>query len=348
LKVKVVFAFLILIILSYGIGYRIIGYRDIGNVKSGKTNTLENQMVALTVEDIEQYEIINEPTNVLDYNYTGDLSIDSIENNMTLSLYFSQCGVNNLFAIDKIKLVNDENDILIESCTDWIGPYIVKAIDQDSDIENKDFTGGWHGTNGYARIEATACSKAYTIFADGKEITSEESGQANNIRIVTKNHIKGYNTDNYILEETVTYTIHGSQVDVKVEILALEDIMILRYYGLQTQNNKFDKTIQYFYEDGSLMTKSLDNENDSGIDNKSKVMAFELSSNNHPFLLKAWINSEGTLSSFDYLSLDKPKAFTTQYHKSYFNLIDGIPLTLKSGKTTNWSGGYSFKVENTK
>jgi hypothetical protein len=148
-----------------------------------------------------------------------------------------------------------------------------------------------------------------------------------------------------VIEETVTYTIYENQVDIKVQIVAIHDLEILRYYGLQTQNNMFDNEIKYLYEDGRSITKSLGMASDSGVKNsENKVISFELSGITHQFLLKAWINSDGLLSSFNYIAADKAEAFTTYYGKSYFNLINGNTLVLKAGENLVWSGGYSFKL----
>ncbi|PKM58535.1 MAG: hypothetical protein CVU98_00320 [Firmicutes bacterium HGW-Firmicutes-3] len=353
MKMKVFFIIIILTISTSFVSLRTIYNEvkqnktemEISKIESSQINTnneVEHTNMVPSELFVEESKI---KRSKLNYSYKDDLNVEADLSNFTLSLSFGQCGINDIFSIKKIELVGVENQIAIESCTDWVGPYTVKYIGTEKNTNKEIFTGGWHGSNGDVTGNATAFTKMIAIYADGKEIKKKTNGEADIISIVLKNEIKGFNINDYVIEETVTYTIYENQVDIKVQIVAIHDLEILRYYGLQTQNNMFDNEIKYLYEDGRSITKSLGMASDSGVKNsENKVISFELSGITHQFLLKAWINSDGLLSSFNYIAADKAEAFTTYYGKSYFNLINGNTLVLKAGENLVWSGGYSFKL----
>lgn len=70
-----------------------------------------------------------------------------------------------------------------------------------------------------------------------------------------------------------------------------------------------------------------------------------LTSLEHKFELEAWLNPYVGLGNFDYLKKGQSYAFTASYGKSYFNLVNGKEMDLKSGESCSWSGGYVFHVK---
>lgn len=287
-----------------------------------------------------QYFVNNNMSKGIYYDLGNGFNINSVTKDLHLNINFDHCGINELFSIKQIGIKNDKDDVTITSCTDWVGPYIVKAKNQDTEEFVESFTGGWHED---ITGSPTAKTIGYKIYADNKEIEGPSFGQAYKIEVVVNNEIKGFNTDEFILAEIITYTISESEIDIHVEIKALKDLSILKYYGLQTQNTGFDKEIKYLFQDRSLITKDINTVSDSGCKNDCpKVVGFTLSGKKHPFKFSTWIDLNDSLTSFDYLSKEKPYAFTEDYGKSYFNFIDGIQLNMEAGEEVYWTGGYSF------
>jgi len=338
---KTIIRIIIFTILLYslsGITYKDTDFEAIVEQNTMKSKD-ENEKSGNTIEIHSPQKLLN--SNSLVYNFSDGFNVKSIIDDFQMDINFDSCGINNLFSIKEIGLKMNESTTLIKSYTDWIGPYIVRFDGESDSSISEHFTGGWHGFGDGESVDITARTTNYEIYADGKQVIGSTSGKADEIVISVTNEIMGYNTAEFVLEETVTYKIYDSTISVEVEIKALNDISILRYFGLQTQNSNFEK-ITYIYNDGSSISGSCNESNSSGPKSDTlRVNQFILSSENHPFTLRAWILNE-SLASFEYVSDDQPYAFTQDYGKSYFHLINGTPVQMKVDEKVFWKGGYSF------
>ncbi|GMQ60199.1 hypothetical protein AN1V17_45990 [Vallitalea sediminicola] len=256
----------------------------------------------------------------------SNISTSTIQNNMTLDSF------NNLIKVE-----------LLDSCSDWVGPYMVrKGLDKTT--EKPQFTGGWHGIDDK---DETARMIDHSVKIDG-DINNDNLQKASNVTITVKNNIQGYNTlenKEEILQETVIYNIDSKDIQVEVSIKALDDIVIERYYGLQTQNSLY-KIIRY---EGSLDTKFNSYEtNDSPLKQVDCINQFTLSSEDETHILEAYLNNEYGLGKGDYVDESCPYAFTLSYGKSYFNLVNSKDLYMKKGDEVGWKGRYTFRYSNIK
>ena len=166
------------------------------------------------------------------------------------------------------------------------------------------------------------------------------------------NYIQGYNTtgkngssSREVLKETVNYVIYSGKIDIDLHIEALEDISIVRYYGLQTQNYSWKGTVTYI--NGTNQKVTADNSLQNNPGNKEEfpgVTTIRQSSVNGD-ILEAWIDNQIGLGKYDYLKDNKPCAFTESYGKSYFDLVNGKELSLKKGEVIYLKGGYRLRSE---
>jgi hypothetical protein len=187
-------------------------------------------------------ENISKKLNVT-YN-DGTLSINNENGN---NLTFSHFGGNNLFMIKSYKVGNTTKTL----STDMIpSPYIMKAVNNaDGDKTEQIFTGGNHQWNNQGSGSTpTAREILLSIYCDDKLITEGESISCNSVKIIETNRVQGWNTckqdgsGREILEETITFKFDGITLDVINTIKPLEEIIIQRYYGIQTSgvtNNEY-------------------------------------------------------------------------------------------------------------
>ena len=172
----------------------------------------------------------------------GEIIVTSGYGEKNLKVTLNRHGGNNLFEFSRFSTVGDDGETLVQSIgTDWHAPFIVAAInDIDGDLPTSEhFTGGNHEyTNTGTGGTATARTTILRFFVDGRELTDGE-GYANHIKILWTNLVQGYNTKKEdgtgreILQENHRLTFDGEKWTSEVDLIPLEDIRILRWYGLQ-------------------------------------------------------------------------------------------------------------------
>ncbi len=251
---------------------------------------------------------------------------------------FAPRGANNLMGISKFILTPHRNrwtmnvfkqvrkKEILDACTDWIGPYMVRKGLGPSTLDSN-FTGGWHA------LEDDTVPTAITV-----------KHQVVGISLVVINRIQGYNTTDSkedILEEHVTYTVTENGIEVQVVTKALTDCTIERYYGLQSQNAFHDGKVVYR---GSEDTPYAVDESSNALPHKDateKVYSVYSMSGKHR--LKVTLDTGYGLGKGDYVAEDVPYAFSLNYKKSYFNLVNSMELPLKKDDIMKWRGKYSFQ-----
>ncbi|WHH60389.1 hypothetical protein [Petroclostridium sp. X23] len=273
-------------------------------------------------------------------------------------LDFERGGVNSILGIGNIYLApNDQSTIrtslsktakiLSLSCTDWTSPYVVKDMAKPNKTPN--FTGGWHGYNGDGTGRPTARTAQYEVVADGEPLQANKEKFCETAEIKVVNLIEGYNTkdlpenEKYVLKETVHYLIVNGQINIDVEIEALKDIAIERYYGIQTVNYGWRDIVAY--ADSSVYQGQLSS--DSGaIKDMPNIDSITIKNTKDGHYLKAWINKSYDLGSQQYVNSSLPGVFTESYGKSYFNIVNGSTLMMKTGDKHYLRGGYLLKKSN--
>lgn len=167
----------------------------------------------------------------------GILTITNLFNGNYIK--FKNFGGNDLFMIDTYKV----GSTTINTGTDMIpSPYYVKAINNiDGDSDTRTFTGGNHQYNNQASgSTATAREVSLVVYADSTVLSDNTTKDCQEVTIIETNRVQGYNTKKAngsgreILEEQIVFKYDGDKLDVINTITPLEEILIERYYGIQT------------------------------------------------------------------------------------------------------------------
>lgn len=282
-------------------------------------------------------------------NYEGHIHIGFFSADKTMKVSFYPCGVNNLFAIAKVSYFASLTDYLqnkasseFNSCTDWVGPYFVCSVSSvNSGIKQK-FTGGWHGSNGDGTGTPTAATSKTRFVIDGKETSGNFEQNCNQIDLYVTNLIHGYDyskTNVDLLKESVHYLITPNRkIEVEVKIEALDDAVIQRYYGLQSQNFSLFNQVNYLASQQIVNTEAINT--DSRCKTNEGVNTILLNSSKNQHQLRVVLNTSEGLGASNNIGNGIPKAFSSSYGKSYFNLINGIDLPIIKGEEVFWKGSY--------
>lgn len=284
--------------------------------------------------------------------YEGHLHIDYFNKNKNIQISFYPCGVNKLFGIAKVSYYSTQNDHLqkhpsaqFPSVTDWIGPYYVCGASSAQSGLIKKFTGGWHGSNGDGTGNPTAQTTSVNITVDGNNFSGNYERNCRQVDIYVSNLINGYDfslTNKTLLKETVHYSINDNrQINVQVRIEALEDLNIQRYYGLQSQNFAIFDSVKYLAGQKVINTAAINVS--SSCKSNDGLNKIQLIDNQNMHQLTLILNTEeGLGTSFNNLGVNIPRAFSANYRKSYFNLINGQDLVLNKGEEVYWKGSYHW------
>ena len=278
-------------------------------------------------------------------------------NTEKLKIDFLSWGANELFAIYDLRRESSlgySYSQTLGNKTDWIGPYIVKALTgvTGDDITGS-YTGGVHGTKTASSSptpgenEHTADTLEYRIFADGKQITTTTEIKAyDNIVIEVKNGIYAKNTiliDNprYVMYENVRYTIlPNAKIKVDVSIDVLEDVFMQLYYGLQCGlKGDFWDEIYFPYskltDKISLIGERVESGKYYDYPNAKEVIATK---NNGVDKISIKMNSF-TQRINKKSGINISNCFIENTKKVYFNTIHEV--TLLKGFNIRWNGEYN-------
>ena len=265
-----------------------------------------------------------------------------------IEIKFGYGGINQLYGLKSIaydlgEIENvQEEEFSLDISTDWIGPYMIRSMGEEA--KKPRFTGGWHGSNGDGTGEKTAYTQSVTLYIEGMERILEEEILCTQLTLKVENYIYGFNVDQPILKEEVTYEVTNGNIQVKVLGTALEKLEIWRYYGLQTQNTLWSEKILYTYKTGEQEVYSGKTNSQAQPKRKNLVKEYKLESENGLFFLKVGMWEEG-LGNFEFLQEDLPSCFTSDYGKSYFNLIHKKALPMEEQETFFWQGYYDFRKQ---
>ena len=284
-------------------------------------------------------------------NYEGHIHIGFYTEDKNMEISFYPGGVNQLFGIAQISyFANSENQMQqitsnkFVSGTDWIGPYFVCSEENAQAGLSQKFTGGWHGSNGDGTGIPTASTSELSFVVDGKNQSGNFELNCEQVDLHITNLVHGYDfsvTNKILLKETVHYTINPNrQIDVHVTIEALEDLVIQRYYGLQSQNFALFDLVKYMAEE-QIVNEAAINTNSRCTTNEGINTILLVGSKTH-HQLKLNLNTSEGLGISGSLGNGVPKAFSASYGKSYFNLVNGKDLHLKKEEKVFWKGTYQW------
>lgn len=268
--------------------------------------------------------------------------------NNEFGMKFQPSGPNRLTGLDVIYTIDwkrGQREEILKSCTDWIGPLIVRKL-ESTNLAPAMFTGGWHTVPIETEDIKTAIPKSTVVLVDGKIVQNSYFGRGNEVKILVTNDIYGYNSDfsnvnDAAIREYVEYTITANKIDVQVSLTALQNVEIEKYYGLQSQNSAWKGELIYRSSQGEYELK-VDSSisSDSLLADKYGVDTVIVRNDEHT--IRMWLDTGYGLGQLMYKSGDKPRSFTRDYGKSYFNLINGTNAVLNKDDTLTWRGAYTF------
>lgn len=234
--------------------------------------------------------------------------------------------------------------------TDIIGPIMVSAeSNEDGDDPIAEFTGGWHGFNGNQSGSPTARHVSLQVWVDGKMVKDTFKGYTNDLVIETTSNIQGFNTKKKdgsgreIIQQKVKMTFNEGRADVHIKMIPLEKVRIHTYYGLQTALSQLYANSSILYESGDSpeWKDTSSGPNDSGPKGKYPNVYRMTAKNKHNDEVLVWLDTKYGLGKRLNVRDNYPAAFFVGY-KSYFNLVNGVPLILSTGQSAEVHGGLEW------
>lgn len=284
-----------------------------------------------------------------DTKYDLLLTIERVSENKTWQISNSY-----LIANEKNTVSTDfdgEKILLNKVDTDYVSPYhrlrAVSNIDGD-DPDSNGFTGGWH-TFDSKRNSPTSKMESYQLFLDNKEYKNDGLYEADTVKIITTNLVQGTNTKKVdgtgraILREKIVYTIVEGNINVEVELSALEDVTLDSYYFLQASTNNYNNGIIPIGD--PLYPSEIKNfSQDIFGSSKEQSNCSKLILSDAANYLIMGIDPTYGIGNYEY-NKDNSIWFYKQYGKLYFNLIakEDLPLYIKKGSVLKARGYYQFE-----
>lgn len=280
-------------------------------------------------------------------------------------------NIGSYYLVDKYNETIKKN-IYLEMFSDCLMPYKVYANNNSTNYRkeyNAIWTGGWHGAAGdNFDLPSSAKNIKFDLYIDGEKIEedSNEIITTNEAVIIIENLIDAYNTvdlvsgydgnSRAVLKETQVLTLTDGKISVNTKVEALEDVTIKTMYGLAMNINVDDGNTFIKYigtDDESEKPLAIGGEevylNDSGTKNEkyrcSKVSVINKSTGD---VLEMFLDNSVGLGNFEYITDTVPMAFSTNYKKVYYNLVNGKNLVLKKGEYINFYGGWNIYNKNYK
>jgi hypothetical protein len=247
---------------------------------------------------------------------------------------------------DFAALPSQEKSLFING-SDFFSPYIVQAVNNaDGDQpDSLNFTGASHAYSGNTdgTTSATGRSEVTAILVNGVK-QDEYSGYCNTLDIYWTNHIQATNTKKEdgsgreVLKEEYHLHFDGEDFTIENDITALEELEIVRYYGLQIGHgvSGYDYSISYIgSHDNVVSAKGNSKSTDTYCQEiyiKRKDVPVECRFGLYPVGL-------GTFYRNHWYS-----AFDTDYGKSYFFMINSDEkCPMVQNQQVNFKGYYKFK-----
>lgn len=231
--------------------------------------------------------------------------------------------------------------------SDFFGPYIVRALNNaNGDMpDSLNFTGASHAYSGNTEgnTNATGRSVVEAILLDGVKCT-KYSGHCNTLDVYWTNYVQATNTKKAdgtgreVLKENYHLHFDGVSFEIENDITALEEIEIVRYYGLQIGHGVtgYNYNISYVGSRNNIVS-AKGNSKSSDINCREIFIQrtdapIECRFGLHPVGL-------GTFYRNSWYS-----AFDTDYGKSYFFLVNSDEkCPMAKNQQVNFKGYYKFR-----
>lgn len=298
-------------------------------------------------------------------------SAERVEGANSITVHIGKVGVNTLAQIAAVDYLYESGRTNRQkSHSDWVGPYIISQ--KTGGNGKRQFTGGWHGSNGDGTGFPTARTVSFSaqgyVLDKGRYIAASpgKGSCVDAAEVTVVNLIQAGDSGNEAgtgkdaLRETVIYTFIGDRIYVNVCFEALENIVIQRYYGLQICGYESEYRFRHsggIVEAGRGEVRSVDCPVHSieGTSSDGQRVTAALSENPRieykgsrrvPFSKEYHaLTRKGKpvpLNSLEYVGGEN-YAFCADYGKAYYSLVWNKALEMSPGDKAFWSGYYVFQ-----
>lgn len=304
----------------------------------------QKQFVSVDVQNADikiQYKYSPEEDRVIEFNRTGLNKIFSFSKlYKNFSWKYTDFPSGRLDGLTAVQTFD----------TDIIGPIMVSAENnEDGDDPIAAFTGGWHGFNRDQSGSPTARHVSLQVWVDGKMVKDTFKGYTNDLVIETTSNIQGFNTKKKdgsgreIIQQKVKMTFNEGRADVHIKMIPLEKVRIHTYYGLQTALSQLYANSSILYESGDSpeWKDTSSGPNDSGPKGKYPNVYRMTAKNKHNDEVLVWLDTKYGLGKRLNVRDNYPAAFFVGY-KSYFNLINGVPLIISKDQSAEIHGSFAW------
>ena len=304
---------------------------------------------------IIEYKAYIEPQNENNYLVTNNrIEIDDnghanittlYENNSNIEYDFGQLGINEFYHLKRIKTDYYNHNVI----TDWLSPYRVKANINPIADNNIFVTGGNHGSDGSAGGFRTGEPVSIEYFIDNKKLVPGIYETEKPIVVKVTNKLCGYNTIDRdtgyrrdIIREIITYKFTRNNVEVSVEVEALENnVEIWQYRGIQFHLRSWMSNAQTYVptDDTGVVDVSTQTSFKSTAEGSEGTRLVAFNTNDDTIVLS--VNDSFGLGDFK-----ENETFPRWWYnasKAYSNLTrENAGIVLNQLDSLTWSGGYYF------
>ena len=303
--------------------------------KGGKTmfvNGYSNYPLNVYKYEVISGQMVKAFENGVYYKITdGNITLRGNYGDEKIEVTFGKRGSNNLPDFRTIKV---GNDVLVNNETDWHSPFRVGAINNingDQPNATTFYTGGNHNysneSGNYDVTKSTARCSNLVFAVDGVIVGEGDFGYCNKVTISWVNYVQGYNTTKStgggreIIKEYHLMTYDGVEFVSTVNLVPLEDVSVISYFGYQVKLNSFYNKLRFIGGSNRLEYTNLTTTSyKSGNNKPNAIYAY---GDKHSITLE--VDRDYDLGRSDLYDGDSGM-FTTTNPKGYSNLIANAVL----------------------
>ena len=263
-------------------------------------------------------------------------------------------GGNDLFDLKSVNTIPKGADPATAARTqiwdnpsDAFSPYVVAAVNNiDGDSQTVTFTGGQHQYNNTGSGSTpTARTVSVAFYADKREVSDGETGNATHFRIVWENRVQGYNTKKSdgtgreILKVIHTADFNGEDIKVSTNICPLEDVKMTTFYGFQFYAGSLYPAIRYF-DSTNRLVNTIESSSSSSNSGDLVGYSFQAANITNGDCAQVSIDPLFDLGKRNYAT--GQNAMFVSYNKAYFSIVRN-ETSMSGGSLYSLKGAYKFE-----
>lgn len=306
-------------------------------------NIVMDYVPYIPVQESDSYLVANNRIEI-DPNNLGTVTT-LYEDDSNIHYSFGKLGINDFYHLKQIKTDYFNHNVT----TDWLSPHRVKANINPIADNTMFVTGGNHGSDGSAGGFRTGEPVSIEYFIDNKKLVPGIYETEKPIVVKVTNKLCGYNTIDLgigtrrdIIREIITYKFTRNNVEVSVEVEALENnVEIWQYRGIQFHLRSWMSNAQTYVptDDTGIVDISTQTSFKSTAEGSEGTRLVAFNTNDDTIVLS--VNDNFGLGDFK-----ENETFPRWWYnasKGYSNLTrENAGIVLNQLQSLTWSGGYYF------